>query len=318
MRVHRLIAILLLIESRGKMKASELAAALETSARSIYRDIDILAEAGLPMVTTTGPNGGISLMEGYTLNLRQLNGDEVVHLYLTGMGFHTGQQGESGLQLKNALLKLEKTLPEAYQADIRKAKSVFHFDPTPWWNERPAIPCLERLRSALWRSLKIRIEYSKVNGAVSSRTLQPYGLVVKQGEWYLVGFCESAEDLRTFKCERITGAELLEEDYDIPADFSLEAYWSSRENIFKHNRRAEEYYPVVIRLNQPCPEAVSRLELLSVAAEQEAQILTVNMYSYEQACDKVMALPTNVEVLQPVVLREYIREKSLLLQKLYI
>lgn len=81
MRLHRLIAILLLVESRGKIKAKELAEALETSVRSIYRDIDVLAESGIPLVATTGPNGGIALMEGYTVNLRRLHGEEVVQLF---------------------------------------------------------------------------------------------------------------------------------------------------------------------------------------------------------------------------------------------
>lgn len=318
MRVHRLIAILLLIESRGKMKAKELAVALETSVRSIYRDIDVLAEAGIPMSATSGPNGGITLMAGYTLNLRQLNGDEVIHLFLSGLGFYPGAQNESGLKLQNALLKLEKSLPAAYQEDIRKARNGFLFDDTPWWSDRPALPCLESLRAALWRSHKIRVEYRKVNGALSSRTLCPYGLVVKQGEWYLVGYCESAEELRTFKCERITAAEQLEEEYRIPADFSLEAYWNSREKIFRQNRRAEEYYPVIIRVSNTCPGLHAKLEVMHIQEEKEAQTLTVNMYSYEQACDKVMMLPNEAEVLGPAMLREYIKEKVLMLQKIYL
>lgn len=126
MRLHRLIAILLLIESRGKMKANELADALETSVRSIYRDIDVLAESGIPMVTTPGPGGGISLMEGYSINLQKLHGEEVVNLYLTGMGIPFDAQTESGLKLRNALLKLENTLPAAYQEDIHKAKTRFY------------------------------------------------------------------------------------------------------------------------------------------------------------------------------------------------
>lgn len=316
-RVHRLIAIMLLIESRGKIKANELAAALETSVRSIYRDIDVLAEAGIPIVTATGPNGGISLMEGYTVNLRQLNGDELIHLYLTGLGFHQGLQKESTLKLKNALLKLEKTMPPAYREDITKAKNVFYFDETPWWNERPAVPFLEKLRAALWHSHKLRVEYRKVNGERSSRTLRPYGLVVKQGEWYLIGYCEAAQGLRTFKCERMTAAEQLEEGYTIPADFSLEGYWSGTEKNFRQNCRAEEYYPVTLRLANPHPELVNRLEVLNNVTDHNTFILTVNMYSYEQACDKVMQLPGDIEVLEPLILREYIMEKIKLLQKMY-
>lgn len=125
MRLHRLIAILLLVESRGRMKAVALAEALETSVRSIYRDIDVLAESGIPLVTTTGPNGGVSLMEGYTVNLRRLHGEEVVQLFLTGMGMPAGSSGETGLLLQNALLKLEASLPAPYQEDIRTAQSRF-------------------------------------------------------------------------------------------------------------------------------------------------------------------------------------------------
>lgn len=317
MRVHRLIAIILLIESRGKMKASELAAALETSVRSIYRDIDVLGEAGIPMVTSTGPNGGISLMEGYTVNLRQLNGDEVIHLYLTGMGFHTGRQSESRIQLNNALLKLEKTLPAPYQADIRKAKKLFYFDDTPWWSEQPALPCLETLRTALWKGHKARVEYRKVNGDLSTRILQPYGLVVKQGEWYLVAFCEREKALRTFKCERISAVNLLGEEYELPADFSLETYWRSGEEAFKQSRRAEEYYPVTVRVNKGEQAIAANFDVIQTAEEGSSQIVTVNMYSFEQACVKVFTLPAAAEVLEPQAVRVYMKERIGELHQLY-
>ncbi|WP_082451830.1 helix-turn-helix transcriptional regulator [Paenibacillus ihuae] len=318
MRVHRLIAIILLIESRGRMKASELAAALETSVRSIYRDIDVLGEAGIPIVTSTGPNGGVSLMEGYTANLRQLNGDEVIHLYLTGMGFHSGRQSESRLQLNNALLKLEKTLPAPYQADIRKAKNVFYFDDAPWWSEPTSLPGLETLRTALWKGYKVRVEYRKVSGELSTRILQPYGLVVKQGEWYLVAFCERAEALRTFKCERISAVHLLEEDYELPAGFSLEMYWRSGEEAFKQSRRAAEYYPVTVRVHKGKQIPGAKFDVIQTVEEGNSQIVTVNMYSFEQACEKVFTLPADAEVLEPQAVRVYMKERIGELQRIYL
>ncbi|MEK5237693.1 YafY family protein [Paenibacillus sp. FSL L8-0470] len=318
MRLHRLIGILLLVESRGKMKASDLAAALETSVRSIYRDIDVLAEAGIPMISAPGPSGGISLMEGYTVNLRQLHGDEMVQLYLTGMGFQSGRNSESGLKLRNALLKLEKSLPAAYQEDIRKAQNVFYFDDTPWWTERNAVPCLETLRAALWKSQKISVQYRKVNNEISSRLLLPYGLVVKQGAWYLAAYCEEAEGMRTFKCERFEAVQLLEEKYRIPAEFSLEKYWSSGEESFKQSRRAEEHYPVVLRIEQGKQELVNRLEVMQKGEEDGFLLLTVNMYSYENACLKALALLTDIEILEPPLLREYIKQKITALQHKYL
>lgn len=317
MRLHRLIAILLLVESRGKMKAKDLAAALETSIRSIYRDIDTLAEAGIPMVTSTGPSGGISLMEGYTVNMRQMNGEEVVQLYLTGMGIHSEAHSESRQQLKNALLKLEKTLPAAYIEDIRKAKTRFYFDDTTWWSDRLVLPCLEVLRAAVWRSSKVRIGYQKMNGHSSTRTVHPYGLVVKQGEWYLIAYCEEKGEIRTFKCERVVTVEVIDEEGAVPAGFSLEAFWRNREEAFKQACKAEERYPVVLRTDKSLQEISNELEVIEIQEHEPLLLLTANMYSYERACELSLTLLGHAEILEPAVLREYIKDKLRLLNELY-
>jgi predicted DNA-binding transcriptional regulator YafY len=317
MRLHRLIAILLLIESRGRMKAKDLAFALETSARSIYRDIDILAEAGIPIVTTSGPGGGIYLMEGYTVNLKQLNGEDVINLYLTGMGIYSGGQTDSGLKLKNALLKLEKTLPASYQSDIRKAKTRFYFDDTPWWTERVAIPSLESLRIAVWGSRKISIQYSKVNGGCSSRKLHPYGLVVKKADWYLIAYCEDIREIRTFKCERIVKAELTEEEFGIPPDFSLENHWNLQEVVFKQSCRDVEYYPVVIKVTKATTNIQKRMEVIRSIQEGKYLLLTVNMYSYEAACLDVLDIIGQAEILEPEELRQFVKAQIILIQNLY-
>jgi predicted DNA-binding transcriptional regulator YafY len=318
MRLHRLIAILLLIESRGRMKAKDLAFALETSTRSIYRDIDILAEAGIPIVTTSGPSGGVYLMEGYTVNLKQLNGDDVVNLYLTGMGIYSGDQTESGLKLKNALLKLEKTLPASYQTDIQKAKSRFYFDDTPWWTERIVIPCLETLRIAVWRTLKLSIQYSKVNGASSMRTIHPYGLVVKKADWYLIAYCEDAQEIRTFKCERIVKAELIEEEFEIPHVFSLEKHWNLQDKAFKQICKEDEYYPVVIKASKERAEVLNRVEIIRSIEKDKHLHLTINMHSYEAACLDVMNLIGQVEIVEPQILRQYVIAQVNRIQGLYM
>nr|WP_202894801.1 WYL domain-containing protein [Paenibacillus sp. 23TSA30-6] len=320
-RLHRLIAILLCIESRGRMKAKELASALETSVRSIYRDIDLLAEAGVPIVTATGPKGGIYLMEGYTANLKQLNGGDVIQLYLTGMGIYTGGPTESGLKLKNALLKLEQTMPHSYQSDIRKAKARFYFDDTPWWTERVAIPCLEVVRAAVWGSYKITIQYRKADGTRSSRHVHPYGLVVKKGNWYLIAFCEAGQEIRTFKCERIMAVKVKPsaEFFEVPVDFSLENHWMKQEAAFKQLCREKEYYPVVLRTNEAQAGVVAkRLEILQSAQEGSHLLLTVNMYSYEAACREAMDWIGRVEIVEPATLRHFVKGQISQLQKIYV
>ncbi|WP_150271593.1 helix-turn-helix transcriptional regulator [Paenibacillus tepidiphilus] len=312
MRLHRLIAILLLVESRGRITAQALAEALETSVRSIYRDIDVLGEAGIPLTAVSGPGGGISLMPGYTVNLRQLHGEEVLQLYLTGMGIRTREPGESGLKLKNALMKLEKTLPPAYQADLHKVQSRFLFDEAPWWEELPELPCLETLRGALLRSAKLAIRYRKVNNEVSERTVQPYGLIVKRGEWYLAAYCEAARELRTFKCERINAVAELDEGFEIPDGFSLEEYWRGQEHVFKAARREAEHYLVVIRLSREDGKqmlAQTSMEVTEVKEEGLRMLFSVNMYEYHQACKEALTLPPTAEILQPAELRAYMQQR---------
>lgn len=317
MRLHRLIAILLLVESRGKMKANDLAQALETSVRSIYRDIDVLAEAGIPLLSTPGPNGGISLMKGYTVNLSQLHEEDVINLYLTGMGIHTGGHTHSGLKLKTTLLKLEKTLPASYQMDIQKAQKRFYFDDTPWWSERLEIPCLESIRAAVWRSHKLWVEYHKINGVISNRKLHPYGLVVKKEEWYLIAYCEDAEQIRTFKCERIATTQLIDEEYAIPQDFSLEGHWKQQEREFKQACKEEEIYPVLIRTNKSRVASIHGLEIMNRVEEGDQITLTVNMYSYESACTNVWGILGQAEIVEPLKLRQYVKEQVNLIQGVY-
>ncbi|MDT3424746.1 putative DNA-binding transcriptional regulator YafY [Paenibacillus forsythiae] len=309
MRLHRLVAILLLLESRGKLKAKELAEALETSVRSIYRDVDALAEAGVPIVSAPGPAGGLSLMEGYTVDLKSLHHEDVVHLYLTGLGIYSGAGTESGHKLQSALLKLETTLPDEYKPDLLKARSRFYFDDTPWWSERPVIPYLEQIRSAVWKSHKLIIHYCKPGGGSSIRSVQPYGLVVKQGEWYLAAYCEEVGEVRTFKCERIAAVEPMKEAFEIPADFSLEPYWKGKSDSFKRSRKEREHYPVVLRVKEPSANLRSKLEILHAAREQDTVLLTVNMYGYEAACQDVLELIGCAEVVAPEELRAFVRDK---------
>ncbi|QWU13957.1 Predicted DNA-binding transcriptional regulator YafY, contains an HTH and WYL domains [Paenibacillus sophorae] len=309
MRLHRLVAILLLLESRGKLKAKELAEALETSVRSIYRDVDTLAESGVPIVSAPGPSGGLSLMEGYTVDLKSLHNDDVVHLYLTGLGIYSGAGTESGHKLRSALLKLEKTLPDEYKPDLHKAKSRFYFDDTPWWRERPDAPCLETVRAALWKSHKLTIHYRKPGGELSIRDVRPYGLVVKQGEWYLAAYSEMVEEVRTFKCERISAAEQLEGGFEIPADFSLEHYWKGSNQSFKRSRQEREVYPVILRVKEPSVNLRNKLEILHTAWEQNTALLTVNMYGYEAACRDILELIGCGEVVAPEELRAFIKDK---------
>ncbi len=227
MRIHRLIAVLTLLESRGRMKAHELAAAFETSIRTVHRDIAILCESGIPIVSVAGPNGGFELISGYTGQLHHLAHDEAVNLFFSGIGIHPQQHTEAHWSLMRALTKLECSLPEQYRSDISLVRERFYFDPTNWWDDLTVPKCLSILRQSVLQSKKINLTYRKVSGKASIRVVRPYGMVVKVMTWYLVGYCEKRHEIRTFKCDRICDVAMLDECFDIPADFTLADYWKA-------------------------------------------------------------------------------------------
>ncbi|MHB0935359.1 MAG: helix-turn-helix transcriptional regulator [Armatimonadota bacterium] len=232
MRLHRLIAILLLLESRGQLKARELAAALETSERTIHRDIATLCEAGIPIEAVAGPTGGFRLLEGYTNHLPQLPHHEAISLFLRGMGLNPLEEQEAHADLQRALGRLEARLPARYRQDVRAAQKRFYFDPTPWWEGVPLSFSLDVLRQAVWHARKVSIQYENSVHEKTARVVRPYGLVVKAMHWYLVAFCETRQAIRTFSIARIEEAMLLEETFEWPSDFSLETYWNARTRTF--------------------------------------------------------------------------------------
>ncbi len=310
MRLHRMLAILLLIESRGQMKAKELARALETSVRTIYRDIDALCESGIPLGASSGPGGGIYLMEGYQIDVNNLYADEVVNLYLSGIGIRPEGQTDAGVKLQSTLLKLEKVLPSAYEEDIKKARERFYYDEVPWWGKRAVLPYQEVVRKAVWQSKVLRIRYGRQEEGAEERKVHPYGMVVKNMEWYLVAYCEKAGEIRTFKCDRIQQAVLLEDSFQIAKHFVLKQYWEKQEEEFKRVRSDEEHYPVTIRVHSYDRDLLTKLEVIGSTIEGESILATVNMHKYEYACNEAMDIIGRASIVEPPALREYVKKRA--------
>ncbi len=309
MRLHRLIAILLLMESRGCIKAKELAEALETSKRTIHRDIDLLCESGVPITAIPGPFGGYSLISGYTLNMKSMHCDELITLYLSGIGLHPNEYSEASLSLKNAILKIEKTVPPSYTDDIKNAKERFYFDPDSWWGDKPDLRYLDILRRAVLQSKKIKLTYTNSSigkQETNTRVIQPYGLVVKDSEWYLVAFCESKNDLRVFKCVRISEVTILEETFSIPIDFQLEAFWKKWKINFKQILSQVPFYQVTLKLLSISKEELTSMDIIEETTIDNESLVSVNLYTYTNACKRIMEYGNTIEVLSPEELRNFI------------
>lgn len=223
MRASRLVNVLLLLQTRNRLTAAELAEELEVSVRTIYRDVEALAEAGVPIYAERGPHGGIRLVDGYRTRLTGLTADEAEAVFLSGVPGPAAALG-LGTVVAAARLKVMAALPPELRARASRVAERFHLDAPGWFQPAETLPFLESLAAAVWDSHQIRITYRRGERANPvERLLEPLGLVLKGGIWYLVARSET--NLRTYRVSRIRSVETLAERFERPADFDLAVHW---------------------------------------------------------------------------------------------
>lgn len=320
MRLHRLLGIIMLLDSRGIMKAGNLAKILETSERTIYRDIDILCEAGLPITSTQGPNGGYSFMEDYRINSNVLESNDIVNLLFSSMGIGVEKNTETAQKLKNAVIKLENSLGEEHRKEIATAKEKFFIDSDPWWGKKTENKYVDVIKKSVLQLKKIKIHYEKYTDEVSERIIKPYGVVVKNSQWYVIGFCELKNDIRIFKCSRIQEIEVLEDTFSMPDNFYLEDFWrKSKQQFVESTTYTNEHnaYVVKIKLQGEKKKLLQGFYIHSSSQVKEEWVYDIDMLSFETACNIIFPLSDSVEVLKPIELREYILIKTNKILNLY-
>jgi predicted DNA-binding transcriptional regulator YafY len=236
MKADRLISLLLVLQSRRHCTAPALAEILEVSERTIYRDVDALCAAGVPVYAERGSNGGIALSDGYRNTLTHFNEDEIRALFASGaspladLGFDRG--------LDRALEKLHGAMADVHRRAAEKARSRIHLDRRRWNQPEPPREFLAVLRRAVWDDRRISMTYHDRNRVASTRVVDPLGLVSKAGVWYFVARSEG--ELRTFRVERIARVDELEERFERPHEFDLERYWRESMLRFAETSRTEE------------------------------------------------------------------------------
>ena len=222
MRASRLVTVLLLLQSRGQLTAAELAAELEVSERTIHRDVDALSASGVPVYAERGPHGGIRLVDGYRTRLTGLTGDEAEALFLAGIPGPAAELG-LGTVVAAAQLKVLASLPPELRTRASRLVERFHLDAGDWFRASQPIPHLAALSDAVWNGTRISIEYQRDQGTVR-RVLEPLGLVLKAGTWYVVAGVDG--QIRTYRASRVLDAEPSTDRFERPAGFDLAAYWS--------------------------------------------------------------------------------------------
>ncbi|MEV5598621.1 YafY family protein [Streptomyces sp. NPDC052496] len=231
MRADRLLSLLLLLQNRGRMTATELAAELEVSPRTVYRDVEALGAAGVPVRSERGPDGGYSLMDGYRTRLTGLNDAEAESLFLAGVPGAARELG-LGAVLATAQLKLQAALPPGLADRARRLQDRFHLDAAAWFRHADPVPHLASVARAVWEQRTLRVHYRAWSGSTAHRELRPLGLVLKGGIWYVVACTDHAPPgdgpvpTRTYRISRLVSAEVTDTPFERPAGFDLAACWA--------------------------------------------------------------------------------------------
>ncbi|MEU7973705.1 YafY family protein [Micromonospora sp. NPDC049089] len=321
MRASRLISLLLLLQSRGSMTAGELARELEVSERTVYRDVLALSAAGVPVYADRGRAGGYRLLGGYRTRLTGLTRDEAEALFLAGL---PGPAGEMGLAdaVASAELKVLAALPPALRDAPARAGQRFHLDVPGWFRQSTPPPWLPELARAVWGDTVVELRYRRGDQEVT-RQVQPYGLVLKSGVWYLVG--RVGDDVRTYRVDRVTGVEVGDEHFDRDEGFDLAGHWREQAGSFLRTMLRTE---VAVRLSPAGLRQLRHLvdapfvydEVVATADEPDGQGWVVTRLPVESvpvAYHQLLGLGPEVEVIDPPELRRLFAESAERLAALY-
>lgn len=238
MRASRLLSVLLLLQARGRMTARELASELEVSVRTIYRDVESLHEAGVPLYGDAGHAGGYQLLGGYRTTLTGLTGTEAGALFLAALPQVARDLG-LGEVAANARRKLLAALPEQHREAADQETSRFHLDPSGWYKDPDPPPALPTIATAVREQRTIRVRYRRWRAPREvTRTLRPYGLVLKAGEWYVVA--RGRGRIGTYRVAHILDAEPTGASFRRPGSFDLAAHWQASLADFDKRRHTGE------------------------------------------------------------------------------
>jgi predicted DNA-binding transcriptional regulator YafY len=295
----------LLLQAHHQLTARDLASRLEVSERTIHRDMDALSGAGIPVTAARGSGGGWSLLGEYRTNLTGLTETEIQSLFVTKPA-----KVLADLRLEKAadgaLLKLLACLPATFRQGAERARQRIHVDVSGWSRREEAVPFLPVLQEALWLERKLLISYERgADCDAVQRLIEPYGLVAKGSAWYLVGAVDG--HVRSYRVSRIAQAEVVDEHANIPADFDLAEYWQQSAATFKKNVPNYVAQFWVSPSVWPRLSFAGRFARVTETDETDARGWRKAVIGFdveEMACEYAVSFGPNLEVIEPVSLRE--------------
>lgn len=319
MRASRLVELLLLLQLRGRSTARELAAELEVSVRTVYRDIEALSAAGVPLYTETGRGGGVRLQEGYRAGgLPHLGEGDARAVLLAAV---PAVAHDLGIDPGVAEAKLLTAMDAGAEAAARSVRDRLLIEPADWFRSREPVPFILEVARAVWEARELRITYRSAT-RTGERTLRPLGLVLKGDTWYLLARTPRGGD-RIYRVARITEATTLAHRFERPTDFDLDATWSHRKREFI---ASIPRYDVSVRV---APEGERMLRLLQEGTpplplpedvprdEQGWALLRLRFERPHSAARLLLQLGGHLEVLAPPELRRLMSDAADALHGIY-
>ncbi len=313
MRADRLLSILMLLQTKGRLTAQELAERLEVSERTIYRDLDALSIAGVPVYAERGPGGGCALLESYRTNLTGLTEIEVKALFMFSIPGPLADLGMSKA-FNAAMLKLSAALPTPQQDYAEHVRQRLYLDPVDWSHTQEPVPHLKTIQEAIWQDRRLNLTYRRADGNWVKRLVDPYSLAAKAGVWYMVGLV--TRWMVVFRVSRIQAAALTESHFERQPDFDLIAYWK---DWCAETAASHPPYPVTLRVAWEVIPLLPQLlgerahTLLDQAGLPDAEgaiTLQFSFESFEAARSQVLGFGPGVEVLGPAALRTGVIEQA--------
>jgi predicted DNA-binding transcriptional regulator YafY len=302
------------------MSARELSQELEVSQRTIYRDINALSIAGVPVYSETGPEGGYALVDRYRTSLTGLTAGEVQALSMLNIPAPLADLGLRQ-QLQSALLKLSAAFPADHRGAEQMIRQRIHLDSTWWQQGEEQVPHLQTVQEGVWQNRKLLIRYRPFYGVEMERLVAPYGLVAKAGIWYLVYARMEMVDVR--RVSGLRNAILSDHSFQRPADFDLASFWA---NWSSETELLLSDFVVSVRVSPGFIPELPRFfgsqiqTRISQADPPDGEgwiELELSFESFQAARERLLGFGRGIEVVEPVALRLSIQDYAQQITSLY-
>lgn len=321
MKASRLLSILMLLQAHGRLSAPALARTLEVSTRTILRDIDQLSAAGVPLWGERGRQGGFQLREGWSTQLTGLTEPESQGLLLAGMPGAATDLG-LGAAAASARLKMVASLPPEWREQAERVGERLHIDPVDWYRTREVPVHLQAVADAVWQSRRICVRYDSWKGQ-AERQLEPLGLVLKAGTWYVAARSMGKSEVRTYRLGAMLSLSATGDRFQRPAGFDLSSHWQASASRFEAGLQTLQAQVAVSPralgwlVNARSPFTRIAGDVFTPRLKANWTALALPIESIEHGVRRLLSYGAEVEVLAPAALRRALCQQLAAVQLLY-